>query len=330
VTPSMADTRSRRETSVPFTVDEIRQAVRLIGTHTRRALTLPLPFSLEPEQRDARPGLRLFRATAITFAFAAAGTALFSMLIALSHAMQGKDTSLSRTLLIAAPACALLSLLGVPASAHARRANPERVGTPRALLTNAAAALLFASAFTVLRALVGLTRGSHTLVEEVERQFTRGFGVAVLIYCTLMLATWMLDRHRRPSALAVTGDDAHDNSSPTDSSSGDAPTSFVVRTGARTYVVPLERVDWIEAQGNYVSLHAGGRSHLVRHTMKSLAASLEGTFVRVERSAMVRVSAIREIRTTAAGSLVILHDGSELKLSRRMRAAVIEAMAAMS
>ena len=261
---------------------------------------------------------------------AAGGTTLFSALIALSHAMQGKDASLSRTLLIAAPACVLLSLLGVPATAHARRANPERVGIRRALLTNAAAALVFASAFTVLRALVDLTSGSLSLVEELQRQFTRGFGVAVLIYCTLMLATWMLDRHRRPGALAETGDDAHDNSSPADRSSGDAPTSFVVRTGARTYVVPLERVDWIEAQGNYVSLRAGGRSHLVRHTMKSLAASLDGTFVRVERSAMVRVSAIREIRTTTAGSFVILRDGSELKLSRRMRAAVIEAMAAMS
>ena len=86
-------------------------------------LTLLLPFSLEPGQRNARPGLALIHATAITSAFAAAGTALFSMLIALSHAMQGKDASLSRTLLIAAPACLLLSLLGVPATAHARRAN---------------------------------------------------------------------------------------------------------------------------------------------------------------------------------------------------------------
>src|SRR5262245_24012355 len=83
-------------------------------------------------------GLTLKRTTAITIVIAASGTALFSMLIALSHAMQGKDASLSRTLLIAAPACVLLSLLGVPATAHARRTNPDHVGARRALLKNAA------------------------------------------------------------------------------------------------------------------------------------------------------------------------------------------------
>ena len=277
---------------------------------------------------DARPGLTFARASAITFAIAAGGTTLFSVLVATSHAMQGKDASLTRTLLIAAPACSLLALLGVPAMAHARRATPEQVGVKRALLTNAAAAILFAAAFTVLRALVDLlvaASGSYTLVEVLERQFTRGFGVAVLVYWSIVMATWMVDRHHQNSA-------AHAES-PTESDldTGDAPdaapTNFVVRTGSRTYIVPLDRVDWIEAQGNYVALHADGRSHLVRHTMKSLSACLDHTFVRVERSAMVRVSAIREVRASGGGHVVVLRDGSALKVSRRMREAVISAMA---
>ena len=59
---------------------------------------------------------------------------------------------------------------------------------------------------------------------------------------------------------------------------------------------PARPRGWIEAQGNYVALHADGRSHLVRHTMKSLSTCLDQTFVRIERSAMVRVATIREVR----------------------------------
>src|SRR5215204_2225630 len=288
-----------------------------------------LPFSFEPDQRDAGPGTALLRATFLTIALAVAGTAIFSMLIALTHAIQGKDPSLARTLLKSAPACGLLALLGIPAIAQARRVVPERLGAWRAMLTHATLAVLFAAAFTVLRALIDLVLvmpGSRGLAEGVRSHFERGFGVAVLIYWMIVMATWMIDRHRQPTAPPV--DPLVESDRESDESEAGVPASFVVRTGSRTYVVPLDRVEWIEAQGNYVALHADGRSHLVRHTMKSLSEGLDETFVRVERSAMVRVSAIREIRASAGGHLVILRDGSSVKLSRRMREVVIAAMAA--
>jgi DNA-binding LytR/AlgR family response regulator len=285
-------------------------------------------FWLGPERPDAGPGFPVIRAATITIALAVAGTAIFSMLIALSHAMQGKDLSLSGTLLKAAPSCGVLAILGIPAIAQARRTIPGRADEWRAMLTHAALAVLFAAAFTVLRALVDLlllTPPSPELADGIRRHFVRGFGVAVLLYWAIVMATWLITRHRHPDARQV------DASAEADLNAGEAragaPASFVVRTGSRTYVVPIERVEWIEAQGNYVALHADGRSHLVRHTMKSLAACLDQSFVRVQRSAMVRLSAIREIRTSDAGDLVILHDGSALKVSRRMRAAVIAAMA---
>jgi len=288
-----------------------------------------LPFSFEPDQRDAGPGTALLRATSLTIALAVAGTAIFSMLIALTHAIQGKDPSLARTLLKSAPACGLLALLGIPAIAQARRVVPERLGAWRAVLTHATLAVLFAAAFTVLRALIDLVLvmpGSRGLAEGVRSHFGRGFGVAVLIYWMIVMATWMIDRHRQPTARPV--DPLAESDRESDETEAGVPASFVVRTGSRTYVVPLDRVEWIEAQGNYVALHADGRSHLVRHTMKSLSEGLDETFVRVERSAMVRVSAIREIRASAGGHLVILRDGSSVKLSRRMREVVIAAMAA--
>ena len=264
----------------------------------------------------------------IAVALAVAGTVIFSVLIALSHAIQGKDPSLYGTLSRSAPACGLLALLGIPAVALARRTAPDRVGARRSTLAHTPLALLFAAAYTLLRTLTDLALGmpgSPNLAAGVEHHFVRGFGVAVLVYWSIVMATWMVDRHRQPPAPHVGSPTASDTD--TEHAPAGAPTSFVVRTGSRTYVVPLDRVDWIEAQGNYVALHADGRSHLVRHTMKSLSASLDHTFVRVQRSATVRVSAIREVRASGGSHVVVLRDGSALKVSRRMREAVISAMA---
>jgi hypothetical protein len=284
-------------------------------------MTAPFPF--ESKQSTAARDLAIVHATLVAICLAVAGTAAFSMLIALSHAIQGKDPSLGGTLIRAAPACGLLAILSIPAIALARRAAPDRIGTWRSMLTHAALGLTFAAVFIVLRALVDLglgMPGSPNLADGVQYHFVRGFGVAVLVYATIVMTTWMIDRHRPP---AVPRGDAPAESKPETG----VPTTFVVRTGSRTYGVPLDRVDWIEAQGNYVALHADGRSHLVRHTMKSLSAALDQTFVRVERSALVRVSAIREVRSSGGSHLVILRDGSALKVSRRMREAVISAMA---
>jgi hypothetical protein len=284
-------------------------------------MTAPFPF--ESKQSTAARDLAIVHATLVAICLAVAGTAAFSMLIALSHAIQGKDPSLGGTLIRAAPACGLLAILSIPAIALARRAAPDRIGTWRTMLTHVAPALMFAAAYTVLRALVDLglgPTGSPNLADGVQHHFVRGFGVAVLVYATIVMTTWMIDRHRPPSVPQV------DAPAESKAETG-APTTFVVRTGSRTYVVPLDRVEWIEAQGNYVALHADGRSHLVRHTMKSLSTALDQTFVRVERSALVRVSAIREVRSSGGGHLVILRDGSTLKVSRRMREAVISAMA---
>ena len=284
-------------------------------------MTAPFPFESRP--RTAARDIAIVRATILAIGLAVAGTVAFSMLIAVSHAIQGKDPSLGGTLIRAAPACGLLAILSIPAIALARRIAPDRIGPWRSMLPHAALGMAFASAYTVLRALVdyGLGMpGSPNLTDGIEHHFVRGFGVAVLVYATIVMTTWMIDRHRRPSVPQV--------DAPTESESETgAPTTFVIRTGSRTYVVPLDRVEWIEAQGNYVALHADGRSHLVRHTMKSLSASLDHTFVRVERSAMVRVSAIREVRASGGGHVVVLRDGSALKVSRRMREAVISAMA---
>ena len=93
---------------------------------------------------------------------------------------------------------------------------------------------------------------------------------------------------------------------------------LLVREGTRLTVVRTEAVDWAEAAGDYVALHVGPRTHLVRETLSALAERLEPAFARVHRSAIVRVDRIRDVRLTPAGDArVFLRDGTEIRASRR-------------
>jgi two-component system, LytTR family, response regulator len=92
---------------------------------------------------------------------------------------------------------------------------------------------------------------------------------------------------------------------------------FVVREGGRLVFVPVEAVDWIEAAGNYVRLHQGGREHLLRRTLAGLARRLGDRFVRIRRTALVNAGAITALEPYGKGSYVVhLRDGTRLQSSR--------------
>jgi two-component system LytT family response regulator len=96
---------------------------------------------------------------------------------------------------------------------------------------------------------------------------------------------------------------------------------FVVRSSGRIHFVDVGEVDWVEAAGDYVRLHTGERSHLMRETMKELEDSLDpDVFVRIHRSTIVRIGFVKEIRTTGTGQyVVLLEDGTRRNLSRSGR-----------
>jgi len=71
---------------------------------------------------------------------------------------------------------------------------------------------------------------------------------------------------------------------------------FVIRSVGRIVFVNAADVDWIEASGNYVRLHIGKESHLLRETMSSLETRLDPRlFARIHRSAIVNIERIREL-----------------------------------
>jgi two-component system LytT family response regulator len=101
-----------------------------------------------------------------------------------------------------------------------------------------------------------------------------------------------------------------------------------VRSHGRVELVDLETVDWIEASGNYVVLHAGRRQHLLRETVRHMAAALDPTeFVRIHRSAIVRIGRIDRLETAQRGDYgVVLTDGTRLTLSRTHRRGLEKAL----
>lgn len=100
-----------------------------------------------------------------------------------------------------------------------------------------------------------------------------------------------------------------------------APARFVVKSSGRVFFVPVAEIDWIESDGNYARLHAGGRTHVVRETMASLEQRLSSRrFARIHRSRIVNLERVRELRARGNGEYdVVLGDGTRFRIGRAYR-----------
>lgn len=106
-----------------------------------------------------------------------------------------------------------------------------------------------------------------------------------------------------------------------DSGPGRVLTRFALKEGGRVTFVSVDSVDWLEASGNYVGLHVQGKTHLIHESLASVEQALDPQkFLRIHRSTIVKVDRIKELQPFANGEfVVILHDGTRLKLSRSFR-----------
>ena len=96
---------------------------------------------------------------------------------------------------------------------------------------------------------------------------------------------------------------------------------IVIKSGGRVSFLRTEEVDWIEAAGNYVELHVGKESHLLRETMNKLESRLDAKrFLRIHRRIIVNVDRIRQLEGVTHGEyVVVLKDGTRLSSSRGYR-----------
>lgn len=98
-------------------------------------------------------------------------------------------------------------------------------------------------------------------------------------------------------------------------------TRFLIKSAGRVSFIRADEIDWIEAEDYYVKLHVKGRGHLLRETMNDIETRLDPeVFVRVHRSSIVNLERVRELQQLFGGDYaVVLHDGTQLKLSRARR-----------
>ena len=96
---------------------------------------------------------------------------------------------------------------------------------------------------------------------------------------------------------------------------------IVVKSNGRVFFIKVTDIDWVEAAGNYVSIHVGKETHLLRETMNGIEAQLNPQkFVRIHRSTLVNIERIKELSPLFHGDYVLtLLNGTRLTMSRSYR-----------
>jgi two-component system, LytTR family, response regulator len=107
------------------------------------------------------------------------------------------------------------------------------------------------------------------------------------------------------------------------------PDRVVVRSAGRIVAIAPESIEWIEAADNYVRLHTTDRVHMARETLAALETRLDRRqFVRIHRSAIVNIDAVKEILSSRGSWQVRLRTGERLPVGRthrRQLRAIVEA-----
>jgi two-component system LytT family response regulator len=93
---------------------------------------------------------------------------------------------------------------------------------------------------------------------------------------------------------------------------------LAIRDGGKTTWVKQEDIEWIDAAGDYMCVHALGETHIMRKTMKELESELDSSFLqRIHRSTIVNINHIKEMQSHINGEYFLtLNGGHTVKLSR--------------
>lgn len=244
--------------------------------------------------------------------------------LALPHDLGGAGAAIPDALSRALGIWWLWALLAPLVFAVARRWHPDRVGMGRALVAH----LMASSAISMLHSLLYVPLALAVVWPEalprigaVWRSNLVGnlFG-DVVTYGAFAAAWYAVDFRRAPEPAG---------SEPAAPEGRAAPgvRQIAVRTSAGLQLVAVSEIVWIEAAGDYATLHCREGQFLATERLTALAGELAPAFLRVHRSALVRVDAIRELRRRTHGDYdVVLTTGTAVRLSRTHRDAVSTAL----
>ena len=96
------------------------------------------------------------------------------------------------------------------------------------------------------------------------------------------------------------------------------PDKIAIKDGSETTLVETRDIDWVDAAGDYMCIHANGQTHVMRVTMKELEAQLDpANFQRVHRSTIVNLDRVTKVSSHMNGEFhLILNNGASIKMSR--------------
>jgi two-component system LytT family response regulator len=108
--------------------------------------------------------------------------------------------------------------------------------------------------------------------------------------------------------------------------------AIVVTSSRGVTVLPVREIDWIEAADNYARIWTGGRSYLLRESLRELEGRVRAHgFIRAHRHALIPLGGVRELKWTDRGSVVaVLASGVAIPVSRRQRAAFAAAVRSLT
>ena len=146
-----------------------------------------------------------------------------------------------------------------------------------------------------------------TVVDRVKRSLLKDSEVAVNKRLVSLLRTLGGDQKVMPQWKKNEGRQLHDR--------------IIIKTHGGLSFVPIEDIDWIEATGDYVTLHGKTGTYIMRETMSKMESRLDPQkFFRIHRSTIINLNRIKELKPLFAGDYtVILVDGTKLVLTRRHR-----------
>ena len=219
------------------------------------------------------------------------------------------------------PAWYLWGLLSFVVASLGRRFRVDRANFGRHFFIHLGASLDLA--LLQLMAAVGVQDLLHAaagepfaFAQKLVDNFTLFYHWNVLIYWAILAVVHARDYHRdleeRRAALATLEQRL---------AARPVTERLLVEADGRSFFVRASDVEWMEAAKNYVRLHVGDTTHVLRSTLSALEERLDPErFRRISRSTLVNLDRVREVQPWFHGdAVVILESGTRLTLSRRYR-----------
>ncbi|MDO3387650.1 LytTR family DNA-binding domain-containing protein [Gilvimarinus sp. SDUM040013] len=221
----------------------------------------------------------------------------------------------------------VMILLCIWPIAYINRLLQSRFSLPAQLLGHAFGLILFSiihvSGMVALRKLWYWLAGSHYNFGDFWYEFVYEFRKDAMSYITIVVVIsgyqFMVRRLRGEASYIDKGEESNEQ----------LADRLLVKKLGKEFLITTADVEWVEASGNYVNLHVGGRVYPMRSTMAKLAKQLPAqNFRRVHRSAIVNLNQVKHIEPTEFGDYVIaLTNDQQVPLSRRYRDAFKSAFA---